>query len=171
MSFGIYLTGFVVVIAGLIYGASLMHVPTHWIVVGGLVLVGDRNSDGGQSHSSKRLRNVRPRKGRGFSSFFPGTPEEIQNEMELDIWRSVRSRSHHPRAGPDFGVYRTSAPAGPVRTPWAGYLVRATPGSMATGRRKEVAIVGAGALGPSALSRGALGPSQLSSPAPGLAVT
>jgi cadmium resistance protein CadD (predicted permease) len=40
MSFGIYLTGFVVVIAGLIYGASLMHVPTHWIVVAGLVLVG-----------------------------------------------------------------------------------------------------------------------------------
>jgi len=40
MSFGIYLTGFVVVIAGLIYGASLMHIPTHRIVVGGLVLVG-----------------------------------------------------------------------------------------------------------------------------------
>ena len=40
MSFGIYLTGFVVVIAGLIYGASLMHIPTHWIEVGGLVLVG-----------------------------------------------------------------------------------------------------------------------------------
>ncbi len=40
MSFGIYLTGFLVVIAGLIYGASLMHVPTQWIVVGGLVLVG-----------------------------------------------------------------------------------------------------------------------------------
>jgi cadmium resistance protein CadD (predicted permease) len=40
MSFGIYLIGFVVVIAGLIYGASLMHIPTHWIVVGGLVLVG-----------------------------------------------------------------------------------------------------------------------------------
>ena len=40
MSFGIYLTGFVVVIIGLIYGASLMHMPTHWIVVGGLVLVG-----------------------------------------------------------------------------------------------------------------------------------
>jgi cadmium resistance protein CadD (predicted permease) len=37
--FGIYLTGFVVVIAGLIYGASLMHVPTHWIVVAGPVLV------------------------------------------------------------------------------------------------------------------------------------
>jgi hypothetical protein len=40
MSFGIYLTGSVVVIAGLIYGASLMHIPTHWIAVGGLVLVG-----------------------------------------------------------------------------------------------------------------------------------
>jgi hypothetical protein len=40
MSFGIYLCGFVVVIAGLVYGASLMHVPTHWIVVGALVLVG-----------------------------------------------------------------------------------------------------------------------------------
>jgi len=40
MSFGIYLTGFVIVIAGLIYGANLIHVPTHWIVVGGLVLVG-----------------------------------------------------------------------------------------------------------------------------------
>jgi cadmium resistance protein CadD (predicted permease) len=40
MSFGIYLAGFVVVIAGLIYGATLMHVPTHWIVVGTLVLVG-----------------------------------------------------------------------------------------------------------------------------------
>jgi hypothetical protein len=34
MSFGIYL------IAGLIYGTLLMHVPTHWIVVGMLVLVG-----------------------------------------------------------------------------------------------------------------------------------
>jgi cadmium resistance protein CadD (predicted permease) len=40
MSFGIYITGFVVVIAGLLYGAILMHVPAHWIVVGGLVLVG-----------------------------------------------------------------------------------------------------------------------------------
>ena len=40
MSFGIYLTGCVVVIAGLIYGASLMHVPTQWMAVSGLVLVG-----------------------------------------------------------------------------------------------------------------------------------
>jgi len=40
MSFGIYLTGFVVVIAGLVYGANLIHVPDHWIIVGALVLVG-----------------------------------------------------------------------------------------------------------------------------------
>ncbi len=40
MSFGIYLAGFVVVIAGLIYGAVLMHMPAHWIVVGRLVLIG-----------------------------------------------------------------------------------------------------------------------------------
>ena len=40
MSFGIYLAGFVVVVAGLVYGAVLMHVPSHWIVVGGIVLVG-----------------------------------------------------------------------------------------------------------------------------------
>jgi len=40
MSFGLYITGFLIVIAGLLYGASLMHVPAHWIVVGGIVLVG-----------------------------------------------------------------------------------------------------------------------------------
>jgi hypothetical protein len=40
MSFGIYLLGYLILIAGLTYGASLMHVPTHWIVVGALVLAG-----------------------------------------------------------------------------------------------------------------------------------
>lgn len=40
MSFGIYIAGYVIVIAGLVYGACLMHVPAHWIVVGALVLVG-----------------------------------------------------------------------------------------------------------------------------------
>jgi hypothetical protein len=40
MSFGLYSIGFVLVIAGLIYGAHLMHVPTHWIVVGAIVLLG-----------------------------------------------------------------------------------------------------------------------------------
>jgi hypothetical protein len=40
MSFGIYSIGFVLVIGGLIYGASLMHVPAHWIAVGAIVLLG-----------------------------------------------------------------------------------------------------------------------------------
>ncbi len=42
MSFGLYFGGFVIVLIGLIYGATLMHVPSHWIVVGSLVLVGMR---------------------------------------------------------------------------------------------------------------------------------
>jgi hypothetical protein len=40
MSFGLYATGFVIVIAGLIYAACLVHMPTHWIVVGTIVLLG-----------------------------------------------------------------------------------------------------------------------------------
>ena len=40
MSFGLYLAGFVIVISGLIYGATLLHIPTHWIVVGSTVLLG-----------------------------------------------------------------------------------------------------------------------------------
>ena len=40
MSFGIYSIGFVLVIGGLVYGAYLMHVPAHWIVVGAIVLLG-----------------------------------------------------------------------------------------------------------------------------------
>ena len=40
MSFGLYSIGFVLMIAGLIYGAHLMHVPAHWIAVGAIVLLG-----------------------------------------------------------------------------------------------------------------------------------
>ena len=40
VSFSIYITGFVILIAGLLYGAVLLHVPTQWIAVGGIVLVG-----------------------------------------------------------------------------------------------------------------------------------
>jgi hypothetical protein len=40
MSFGIYLFGFLVLIAGLVYGAVLLHVPQQWIVVGAVVLTG-----------------------------------------------------------------------------------------------------------------------------------
>ena len=40
MSFGLYLIGFVVLIGGLIYGATLMHMPSHWIAVFTIVLLG-----------------------------------------------------------------------------------------------------------------------------------
>jgi tellurite resistance protein TehA-like permease len=40
MSFGIYAAGFAIVIAGLVYGAHLMHMPSHWILVGAIVMVG-----------------------------------------------------------------------------------------------------------------------------------
>ena len=40
MSFGLYAIGFAIMLSGLIYGAHLMHMPTHWIVVGGIVLLG-----------------------------------------------------------------------------------------------------------------------------------
>ena len=40
MSFGLYIIGFLIVIGGLTYGAVLMHVPAHWIVVGAIVMAG-----------------------------------------------------------------------------------------------------------------------------------
>jgi cadmium resistance protein CadD (predicted permease) len=40
MSFGIYAGGFAILIAGLVYAAHLMHVPTQWIVVGAVILAG-----------------------------------------------------------------------------------------------------------------------------------
>ena len=40
MSFGIYIVGFIIMIAGLAFGAHLMHVPAQWIGVGVVVLIG-----------------------------------------------------------------------------------------------------------------------------------
>jgi protein-S-isoprenylcysteine O-methyltransferase Ste14 len=40
MSFGLYSVGFAIVIGGLTYAAHLAHVPTRWIVVGAIVLLG-----------------------------------------------------------------------------------------------------------------------------------
>ena len=40
MSFAIYILGYLIVICGLTYGATLLHVPTRWIVVGVAVLAG-----------------------------------------------------------------------------------------------------------------------------------
>jgi len=39
-SLTIFLVGFVILVAGLAYGASLANVPTQWIAVGALVLLG-----------------------------------------------------------------------------------------------------------------------------------
>ena len=40
MSFGIYLVGYIILIAGLALGANLLNVPLQWIGVGVLCLVG-----------------------------------------------------------------------------------------------------------------------------------
>jgi hypothetical protein len=40
VSFLIYIVGYLIVIGGLIYGATILHLPLHWIVVGGVVLLG-----------------------------------------------------------------------------------------------------------------------------------
>ena len=40
MSFGIYLIGYLVLIVGLTLGANLLHIPSHWIVVGVICMVG-----------------------------------------------------------------------------------------------------------------------------------
>jgi len=39
-AFLLYVIGFIVLLAGLIYGAVLIHIPQTWIIVGALVLIG-----------------------------------------------------------------------------------------------------------------------------------
>ena len=40
MSFLIYIAGFLILIGGLVYGATILHMPLHWIVAGSVVLLG-----------------------------------------------------------------------------------------------------------------------------------
>jgi heme A synthase len=40
MSFGLYMLGFLMVIGGLIYAATMAHVPTAFIAVGSIILIG-----------------------------------------------------------------------------------------------------------------------------------
>jgi hypothetical protein len=40
MSFGLYIVGYIILIVGLALGAYYMHVPSHWVAVGALVLIG-----------------------------------------------------------------------------------------------------------------------------------
>jgi Na+-transporting NADH:ubiquinone oxidoreductase subunit NqrD len=53
MSFGIYIVGFLILIGGLIYGAVILHLATHWIVVGATVLLGLAILKGVQATRSK----------------------------------------------------------------------------------------------------------------------
>lgn len=39
-AFGIYVIGFIILAAGMIYGAHLLQVPQTWIIVGTLILLG-----------------------------------------------------------------------------------------------------------------------------------
>ncbi len=39
-SFAAYMIGFLIIIAGLVYGAHLLGIPRHWIIVGVVVLLG-----------------------------------------------------------------------------------------------------------------------------------
>lgn len=40
MSFALYITGVVIFIGGLIYGAVILNVPSQWIAVGAIVMLG-----------------------------------------------------------------------------------------------------------------------------------
>lgn len=53
MSFGIYVVGYLILIAGIIYLAHLMHIPQHYIVAIGVILVGVGIVSGVQSTRQK----------------------------------------------------------------------------------------------------------------------
>lgn len=53
MSFALYVVGALIVLGGLIYGATLAHVPSQWIVVGSLVVLGFAILSGVQSTRQK----------------------------------------------------------------------------------------------------------------------
>jgi hypothetical protein len=40
MSFTLYAIGYAILIAGLLYAAHLMHMPSHWMIAGGIVMIG-----------------------------------------------------------------------------------------------------------------------------------
>jgi hypothetical protein len=40
MSFAIYVTGVLIALGGLVYGGVLLHVPSQWIAVGAIVMLG-----------------------------------------------------------------------------------------------------------------------------------
>jgi hypothetical protein len=40
MSFALYILGFVILVAGMAYGAQMAHIPQRWIGVGIIIMVG-----------------------------------------------------------------------------------------------------------------------------------
>jgi len=40
MSFAIYIIGFIILVAGVAYGAQLAHIPQRWIAVGIVIMIG-----------------------------------------------------------------------------------------------------------------------------------
>jgi hypothetical protein len=57
-TFVIYSIGFLILLAGLVYGAVLLAVPTQWIVVGALVLLGLGIAMGVGKTRSKDISNT-----------------------------------------------------------------------------------------------------------------
>jgi hypothetical protein len=53
MSFGIYAVGYLILIAGVVYLAHLMHIPQHFIVAGAIILLGIGVVTGVQSTRQK----------------------------------------------------------------------------------------------------------------------
>ncbi len=53
MSFGLYLVGYIIFIAGMAYGAWLVHVPGVWIGVGVACLIGLAIAHGATATRSK----------------------------------------------------------------------------------------------------------------------
>jgi hypothetical protein len=53
MSFGIYIIGFLIMLGGLIYAAVILHIASHWIAVGAIVLLGFGILKGVQSTRGK----------------------------------------------------------------------------------------------------------------------
>ena len=58
-AFSLYVFGFVILLAGLIYGAFLIHVPQTWIIVGALVIIG-MGIMSAVSHTKSRDRPSEP---------------------------------------------------------------------------------------------------------------
>jgi hypothetical protein len=59
MSFGLYAIGFAIMIGGLMYGAHLMHMPTHWIGRRRNRTFGGGDSVWSQGDASERFFEIR----------------------------------------------------------------------------------------------------------------